>query len=175
MNGFYCSLLSLDLRKINQDFLRVTDAPYDIMFEGHLYRAFGTLLAIDKITTENTITSKELEIVLSGISLDFQETVNNEIFRRSPIVIHKAHVPEGTNEVEQAVIYYRGYTSTPSTDVNYSDGYLALKVSCKSLFDLDRKPSLCRSNNATHQAYHAGDKFFEYANQDQREDVMWQK
>lgn len=175
MNGIHCSLMHLDLNSINEGVMAFTDASHDVVFNGQVYRAMGTLLSIDKITVENTLSSKELGIVLSGVSVDFQETVNEKLFKRAPIVIYKAFVPTGTNEVEQAVIYYRGYTSTPETDVNYQDGYLALKVTCKSIFDLDKKPSLCRSNNATHQAYHKGDKFFEYANQDLEADVMWRQ
>ena len=175
IDGFYCSLLKLDLRKINEGFMLLTDAPFDIDYDGQLFRSFGTLLSIDKITAENTLTSKELGITLSGISMDFQESVNNKIFRRSPITIYKAFVPEGGNTVEEAKIYYSGYTSTPETDVDYKEGHMALKISCKSLFDLDQKPSLCRANNATHQAYHNGDTFFKWANVDMSEDVMWRK
>ncbi|WP_188013159.1 hypothetical protein [Photobacterium damselae] len=175
MNGFYCSLMSIDLTKINQGWMRLCDAAHDVVFNGHTYMAMGTLLHIDSITTENTISSKELRITLSGISVDFQEAVNTNTFKRAPIVIHKAFVPTGTNIVESASIYYRGYTSTPETDINYEDGHMAIEVTCKSVFDLDQKPSLCRANNATHQAYHNGDKFFEYANQDMGEDVMWRK
>lgn len=175
MSGIFCSLFSLDLTRINEGYMNLTDAAFDVEYEGQLYRAFGTLLKVDKVTAENTATSKELGVTLSGVSMDFQEVVNNKTFRRSPVKIMKAFVPDGTNQVKEAVIYYRGYTSTPETDVDYKSGSMALKVSCKSVFDLDRKPSLCRSNNATHQAYHAGDKFFQYANQDMKNDVLWHK
>lgn len=173
--GFYCSLVSLDLTSINQGFMNLTDAAFELEYEGQTYRATGTLLSIDKITTENMLTSKELGITLSGVTMDFQETVNEQIFRRAPIVIYKAFVPDGSNEVRDAVVYYRGFTSTPETDIDYKSGQMALKVSCKSIFDLDRKPSLCRANNATHQAHHNGDTFFQYANQEMKADVMWRK
>ncbi len=175
MKGFYCSLLALDLSKVTGEVMRLTDAPHDVEHQGHVYRGFGTLLNIDKLTVENTLASKELSITLSGISLDFQESVNNNLFRRAPITIFKAFVPEGDNKVTESVIYWRGYTSTPETDLNYKDGYMALQISCKSIFDLDRTPSLMRSNNATHQAYHQGDRFFEYATQDLKDDVMWRQ
>lgn len=175
MNGFYCSMLELDLTDVTGEVMRLTDAPYDLTYDGYSYKAFGSLLSIGKITNENTLSSKELEIVLSGITMDFQESVNNNLFRRKSIIIRKVFVPEGSNEVQDAKIYYRGLTSTPETDINYQDGYLALKVSCKSIFDLDKTPSLMRSNNATHQAYHNGDKFFQYATQDMKDDVMWRE
>ncbi|EIE5875896.1 hypothetical protein BA746_00380 [Vibrio parahaemolyticus] len=173
MSGFYCSLVSLDLTGIGEGFMNLTDAPYDVVYNGHTYRAFGTLLAVDKITVENTLASKELGITLSGVSMEFQEVVNEKTFRRSPIRIYKAFVAEGGNTVTEASIYYRGFTSTPETQVDYKSGSMALKVSCKSIFDLDKKPSLCRANNASHQAYHSGDKFFMYANQDLKDDALW--
>ncbi|MGL4763838.1 MAG: hypothetical protein ACRC2N_02170 [Aeromonas sp.] len=175
MKGFYCSLLALDLNAVTGDVMRLTDAPHDVVFEGHTYRAYGSLLNIDKLVYDNMLSSKELSITLSGISLDFQEAVNNNLFRRAPITIYKAFVPEGDNKVGEANTYWRGYTSTPETDLNYQDGYMALQISCKSMFDLDRTPSLMRSNNATHQAYHQGDRFFEYATQDLKDDVMWRQ
>lgn len=174
-NEFYCSLLELDLRPVTGTYMRLTDAPFDVTFDGQLYQAFGTLLKIDRITAENVITSRELGITLSGVAIDFQESINTNIFRRAPIRIMKAFVPDGTNVVQEAKVYFRGYTSTPETDVNYQDGFLALKISCKSLFNLDQEPSLMRSNNATHQAYHSGDKFFQYATIDQDNDVMWKQ
>ncbi|MCU8498502.1 hypothetical protein M2G70_07465 [Vibrio vulnificus] len=182
MNGFYSSLLDLDLRITNPvtgvvtgSVMRITDAPYDIEYLNNTYQALGALLDIDKITAENTLSSKELSITLSGVSIDFQEAINNNLFKRKPLVIYKAFIPEGSDVVQEAKVYYRGLTSTPESMVDYNKGYLALKVSCKSIFDLDKTPSLMRSNNATHQAHNNGDKFFQYATQDLSDDVMWRK
>lgn len=176
MNGFYCSLIELDLRDVTGEVVRATDAAHDLIDEdGYTYRAFGTLLEIDKITYENTLQSKELGVVLSGVSIDFQQAVNSNLFRRKSIKISKAFVEEGTNEIVEQVLYFRGLTNTPETDINYEDGYLALKLTCKSIFDLDQTPSLMRCNSATHQAYHEGDLFYQYANVDMKEDVMWRK
>ncbi|WP_347368030.1 hypothetical protein [Vibrio vulnificus] len=175
MKGFYCSIIELDLSDITGEVMRLTDAPYDITKDGYEYKAFGTLLSIDKITNENTLASKELGITLSGIAVDFQEAVNNNLFRRKSIVISKAFVPEGGNEVDEAVVYWRGLTSTPETDINYDDGYLALRLTCKSIFDLDQTPSLMRCNSATHQAYHEGDLFYQWATVDMKDDIMWRK
>ncbi|HDI3263891.1 TPA: hypothetical protein PMC50_002512 [Vibrio cholerae] len=171
----FVSLMELDLRSVNGSVMRISDAPYDVLYRGNNYQAFGALLGIDKITAENTLASKELSITLSGISLDFQESINNNQFRRKPITIYKAFVPDGSDTVEEAVVYWRGYTSTPESVCDYNKGYLAVKVSCKSVFDLDKTPSLMRSNNATHQAHHNGDLFFQYATQDLGEDVLWRK
>ncbi|HHG3075763.1 TPA: hypothetical protein ACPVXB_001021 [Vibrio parahaemolyticus] len=155
--------------------MRITDSPFDLVYQGNNYQAAGALLDIDKITAENTLSSKELSITLSGVSIDFQESINNNLFKRKSITIRKAFVPDDTNVVKEASIYWRGFTNTPESIVDYNKGYLALKVSCKSVFDLDKTPSLMRSNNATHQALHNGDKFFQYATQDLDEDVMWRK
>lgn len=175
MNGFYCSIIDLDLTDVTGAVVRITDAPFDLEHNGHSYQAVGSLLEIDKITTENTLSGKELFITLSGVALDFQESVNNAMFRRKSIVIQKAFVPEGSNTVDEAVVYWRGLTSTPETEIDYTDGFLALKVSCKSIFDLDKTPSLMRCNNATHQAHHNGDTFFRYANQELKADALWHK
>ncbi|ELH4810061.1 hypothetical protein Q9X96_003094 [Vibrio vulnificus] len=174
--GFYCSTIELDLQDVSGEIMRLTDAPFTIIDEnGHEYQAFGTLLSIDKITYENTLSSKELNIILSGISIDFQEAVNNNLFRRKSIIIKKAYVDDNSNEIIESSIYFRGLTNTPETDINYDDGYLALKLSCKSIFDLDQTPSLMRCNSATHQAYHDGDLFYQYATQDQKDDALWRK
>ncbi|EGR0697667.1 hypothetical protein EX461_18040 [Vibrio parahaemolyticus] len=175
MSGFFCSIIELDLSDVTGEVMRLTDAPFNLMHEGHEYQAFGSLLSIDKITNENTLSGKELGITLSGISIEFQEAVNNNIFRRKSIVISKAFVLDNSNEVDEAVVYWRGLTSTPETDLNYEDGYLAIKLTCKSIFDLDQTPSLMRCNSATHQAYHTGDLFYQYATQDQKDDVLWRK
>lgn len=175
--GFYCSLLSLDLTTITGEFFRLCDAPFDVVYEGNVYRAMGSLLSIDKLTTDNTLSSKELQITLSGVAIDFQESINNNLFRRRPIVISKAFVPDGGNTVTVAKTYWRGFGSTPETEIVYDENqsYLNIILSCKSMFDLDQTPSLMRSNNSTHQAYHNGDRFFEYAVVDLGDDVMWRE
>lgn len=176
MSGFHCSLLSLDLTPVNGEFFRLADAPYDVVYDGNLYRGLGTLLSIDKLTAENTLSSKELSITLSGIAIDFQDAINQNLFRRRPITIYKAFVPEDGNTVTEAKVYWRGYTSTPETEVNYGDeAYINIMLSCKSMFDLDVTPSLMRSNNSTHQAMHNGDRFFEYATIDLGNDVLWRE
>ncbi|KFA99234.1 DUF2163 domain-containing protein [Vibrio sp. ER1A] len=175
MSGFYCSAMELDLRSITGEIMRLTDAPYDVEYDGNTYQAFGTLLSIDRITVENTLSSKALNVTLSGISVDFQESVNNNTFRRKPVKIYKCFVPEGSNVIQDMKPYWVGLSSTPETDINYRDGFMALKLSCKSIFDLDKTPSLMRANNSTHQALHNGDKFFQYATVDQDEDVMWRQ
>ncbi|EHM6953375.1 hypothetical protein KGV31_002174 [Vibrio parahaemolyticus] len=181
MNGFFCSLIELDLRDVTGEIVRICDGPHDITYtdpstdETFTYRAYGTLLEVDKITYESTLQSKELEITLSGVTIDFQEAVNNNLFRRKSIKIFKAFVEEGTDEIAERVLYWQGLTNTPSTDIDYNKGYMGLQLSCRSIFDLDQTPSLMRCNAATHEAYHAGDKFYQYANVEMKEDAMWRE
>ncbi|MCG6410400.1 hypothetical protein K6U17_14355 [Vibrio fluvialis] len=177
MSGIYCSLLTLDLTNtMAASIMRITDAPFDIEHNDYTYRSYGSLLNIDPVTVENTLSSKELMVTMSGVNTDYISVVNENTFVRRPITIEKAFIPEGDNVVQSSTVYWRGYTSTPEARIDYENGSVEMLIGCKSMFNMDQTPSLSRSNNATHQAHHNGDRFFSYANQPLDEnDVLWRK
>ncbi|MFQ2569798.1 hypothetical protein ACK3Z8_00870 [Aeromonas caviae] len=172
-----CSLVQIDLRAVEgiNDMACLTDGPFDVVYDGRTYYAFGALLKIDAVSTENSLSNKTMKVTLSGIDEQFQKLVAETHFRNKPISIIKALVPDETNVVSEAEVYYRGITETPEISVDYNSGTFTTGVSCKSVYDLSQKPHLSRANNATHQLFHPGDLFFQYANQSDRPDEMWRR
>ncbi len=52
-----CSLFELDLTSVpsvNQK-VCMTDGPFDVEYNGETFRAFGSLLKMDKVSTKNTL------------------------------------------------------------------------------------------------------------------------
>lgn len=171
----YCALVELDLTKVTEQPLLMTDAAHPIVFQGKTYQPYGSLLTIDKIAEENTLSNKRLKLTLSGVDTDFIKIVNNTLFLDQPIRVYKAAYDEGTNEVTDAKLYYRGISASPEVRIDYKNGSAIVSLESTSVFDLSRKPELVRSNNATHQFYHTGDLFFQYASIEQPDDAMWRQ
>jgi hypothetical protein len=170
-----CTLFHLDLNDVPgvNTIVALTDAGMDVTYNNITYRSFGALLAIDKVTEENSMNNKGIKVTLSGLDMNTVELVNSSFFVKKPVTIYKAITREESNEVESASIYYRGITDVPEMNVDYKKNTVTLQVVCKSVFDLSTTPSLSRALNATHQLWHKGDKFFEFANQQNLEDEIW--
>ncbi|QBX71565.1 hypothetical protein E4630_12215 [Aeromonas hydrophila] len=170
-----CSLFELDLTSvptINQK-VCLTDAAFDVEFNGETFRAFGSLLKMDKVSTKNTLDNKTMKITLSGLDMNTVKLVNSSFYKKQPITVYKAQIRDESNIVETASIHFAGITDTPEMVVDYQSQTVNLGLSCKSIFDMSQTPNLMRSNNATHQLYHQGDKFFEFSNNQTMEDELW--
>ena len=175
MSQIVCSTVLFDLTGVDgiDQMICLTDAPFDVVKDGVTYRSFGSLLKIDKVTTENTITAKTLSVTLSGIDKQVMGTINSTAFRERPVVISRCTVQEGSNVVGTDETYFRGTGGTPEVTVDYSNGYVSLTVQCKSIFDLSKKAEFSRSNHATHSFWFDGDMFFQYAASTALEDKVW--
>ncbi|EQB2600782.1 hypothetical protein ACYHQE_004473 [Aeromonas salmonicida] len=170
-----CSTLKIDLTSVEgiNDWVLLTDAPFDIVGQdGLTYRHAGALLKIDKITSENTLSNRVLKCTLSGVDRSIVSVVNNHKFRNKDIEIRKCFVEDDGNRVTDSSIYFSGITQTPEYTVD-DNGTATLGIGCKSIFDLSSKPSLVRSNNASHQLWFTKDQFFKYATSAELEDEMW--
>lgn len=173
-----CSTITVDLSNVSgiNRIIRWTDAPFNVLDEaGNEYTAYGSLIKIDSVTTENTINNKALNISLNGLDPSISAVINSVSFREKPITIKRCFIESGTNRIVESSVYWRGLTAVPELSVDYTNNTVSLSVSCKSLFDLSARPHLARCNTATHQIWHTGDKFYEFANAQDLEDELWTK
>lgn len=171
-----CSTLKVDLTDVPgvSDFVLLTDAPFDVIGQdGLTYRAAGALLKIDKITSENTLSNRVLKVTLSGVDRSIVSVVNSLQFRNKDIEIRKCFIEDEGNRISDSSVYFAGITETPEYSVDRKNNSATLGLSCKSVFDLSQKPSLVRSNSASHQLTHTGDDFFKFANAQELEDELW--
>lgn len=171
-----CSTLKIDLTSVEgiNDWVLLTDAPFDIVGQdGLTYRHAGALLKIDKITSENTLSNRVLKCTLSGVDRSIVSVVNNHKFRNKDIEIRKCFVEDDGNRITDSSIYFSGITQTPEYTIDYESGTATLGIGGTSVFDLSQKPSLVRSNNASHQLWFPEDQFFKFATSAELEDEMW--
>ncbi|WP_270668238.1 hypothetical protein [Aeromonas sp. QDB12] len=114
-----------------------------------------------------------MKITLSGLDMNTVKLVNSSFYKKQPITVYKAQIRDESNIVETASIHFAGITDTPEMVVDYKSQTVNLGLACQSIFDMSQTPNLMRSNNATHQLYHQGDKFFEFSNNQTMEDELW--
>lgn len=171
-----CSTIKIDLTQVEgiNDWVLLTDAPFDIVGQdGLTYRHAGALLKIDKISEENTLSNRLLKCTLSGVDQSVVSVINNHRFRNKDIEIRTCFVEDDGNKVVDSSIYFSGITQSPEYSIDYENGTATLGIGCKSVFDLSQKPSLVRSNNASHQMWFPEDQFFKFANSAELKDEMW--
>ncbi len=157
-------LLELDLtRAPSGTVVRLTNSPYDIIWNGYTFQATGDLLEIDGLDSTADLTTIGTTITLQGIDPSFQSVIDANGFLKAPIDLLLATIPDNTNIATEASYWHRGFCDTPATIVNYDDGSITIGIETQSIFqDLDREPNLMRTSQANHQANHKGDRFFEY-------------
>lgn len=174
------SIVSIDLRNIPEvnQIVRWTTAPLDLKdSNGDLYLSYGSLLAIDKVTVDNSIKGKPLTLTLTGLDTSVLSLMQSISINRVRVTIQRVFFDDSSNNIISKEVYFKGWGTAPEQQVNYSSKtpYVSLQMECYSIFDLDKKPSLMRANQQTHQFFNKTDEFFKYANVDMKDDAMWKK
>lgn len=156
---------------------RITSAAHNVFWNGHEYLAVGDLLEISGLEETADIASLGVEITLSGVDPAYRAEIDANGFRKAPLDIWAADVPEGTNVVASADYIHRGYCDTPQTQIEYGDDVssMTIQISTESVFGiLDKIPDLLRSSQATHSSRHNGDQFFKFtAATGEIDDEIW--
>lgn len=157
-------LVELDLSKApSGNVIRLTNAPYDIVWNGYLFTGNGDLLQIDGLETTADLTTIGTTVTLQGVDPAFQQQIDANGFLNAPIDVLLADVPEGTNIAASAAYWHRGFCDTPATVVDYQNSTITIGVETQSIFkQLENIPNMMRTSQANHQAHHNGDRFFEF-------------
>jgi hypothetical protein len=146
---------------------RFASSAFDVVHNGYEFRAVGDLMAIEELEESNDLTNLGIGITLSGIDPSYRTEIDNNGFKKAPIVILVAELDDTANTniipTEKAFIYHRGTCDTPNTTVDYDSGTMSIEISTESVFgSLVKLPDLCRTSQASHESRHAGDKFFTF-------------
>lgn len=157
-------LVELDLSNApSGNVIRMTNAPYDIIWNGYQFIGNGDLLQIDGLETTADLTTIGTTVTLQGVDPAFQQQIDANGFLNAPIDILLADVPEGANIASSAAYWHRGFCDTPATVVDYQNSTITIGVETQSIFkQLENVPDLMRTSQTNHQAYHDGDRFFEF-------------
>ena len=174
------SIVSIDLRNIPEvaAVVRWTTAPLDLKdINGDLYLSVGALLAISKITTENSIKSSPLTLTLTGLDPSILNTMTKISINRVRVTIQRVFFDDSSNNIISKETYFKGWGTAPEQNVSYQENnmFVTLQMPCQSIFDMDKKQELLRANAQTHQFYNPTDDFFKYANIDLDDDAMWKR
>ena len=150
--------------------VRFTNAPFDVTMAGNIFTAAGDLLGIGDFNRSYELLVDGLELSLSGVNVAYQAAVNSGGFKKAPIDIWLAQVSEGSNEVQSAVYYHRGYMGTPVTEHDETNGTITISARTESAFkSLDKIAAIMSNSLAHHQSLtndptgvRADDRFFQY-------------
>lgn len=157
-------LLELDLTNApSGNIIRLSNAPYDVIWNGYVFTGNGDLLSIDGLDTTADLATIGTTVNLQGVDPAFQQQIDTNGFLNAPIDILLTDVPEGTNIASSASYWHRGYCDTPATVVDYSNNTITIGVETQSIFkQLEQVPNLMRTSQANHQAHHNGDRIYEF-------------
>jgi len=168
-------LISLDLTAASAGRVhRICSAPFDIEYNGYEYTGAGDLIGIEDLDLSADLTTIGVTLTLSGIDPAYRSEIDSGGFKKAPIEVLLATVPEDTNIVPDntAIYYHRGTCDTPNTVIDHDAGEMQIEISTESILgNLSKVPDLCRTSQASHTARHAGDDFFKYVASISQEEI----
>lgn len=168
-------LISLDLTAAPSGRVhRLCSAPFNVMYNGYEYQGAGDLIGIEDLDLSADLTTIGLGFTLSGIDPAYRQEIDNGGFKRAPIEVLLAELPDDTNTVPNntAIYYHRGTCDTPNTKIDYATGSLEIEITTQSILgNLSKVPDLCRTSQATHTSRHPGDDFFLFVASTEQEEI----
>lgn len=152
----------------------ITNAPFNITFDGDTYTAFGMLLGFDAVEENSTLDIASLNISISGIApnaqgnsalTDFvdQEYVNStvEIWRQ----YYEAGVAQGQVQI------YKGFVTGADLIQSEDNSSNVLVKTASHWSDFDQIKNR-RTNDNSQQRLYPGDLGMEYSREVQKE-ITW--
>ena len=164
----YCHLIRLELA--NNTIIRLTDAGFDINWNGETFDANGLLLGMDapKFTIDIRVGEISLAFTAADQSMVALLLGSNQINRY--VYVYRAYLNSQGQVIPDPILLHTWLIT--SFDVSDSKGSAQITVSMASEWADFEKPAGRRSTDASQQRIYPGDKGMEYAGQ-VKKDLKW--
>lgn len=142
-----------------------TDLPYGKI----TYKAQADLQGLSNLTSTTEINTDGFDITLSGIDDTFIQIVQSKSAKEAAVKVSAGFLdPDGN--LASVFQVHKGSITTSEVSMDYKAGSIKIKFRTTSAYKKLDKISGQRPANATHQAYYAGDKCFEYCGETETEE-----
>lgn len=152
----------------------LTNAPFDVAYDGKTYRAWGALLGFNDVEETATMEIGQLSITVSGIASWEDGTtpitdILAEDYTHAPVFIHRVYY--GENGLIGGFEVYHGYINAASVQFSNGDQSSVNIQTSNHLSDFKRQAGRF-TNTESQQFYYPDDEGFEYSTEVQKE-IKW--
>ncbi len=150
----------------------LTDFSKTITYSNNEYTAVGHLLAFSSIEEQNTITTSNISVSLSGIEQTYVNLFLTQDYIDRRLTIRKGFMSSLNAIVVNPIIIFDGRMDSPVIQEDVTNGRSTISVSAANQFvDFQKIPGRF-TNNQNQQLFFPNDKGFEYASEIMK-DVAW--
>jgi hypothetical protein len=154
----------------------VTDAPFQVLWNGNTYLANGHLISFGDIEESAELNIATTQIVLTGCDAagpTWVSLVLAEDFIDRRIIIRKAFLHAANGVLDAPIVIFDGRMDQPVIDDDPDNGNCQVSVSASSHFADFARVIGRRTNDAVQQLHFSGDKFFEFASEIPGKSFIW--
>jgi hypothetical protein len=164
----YCHLIRLELA--NNTIVRLTDAGFDINWNGEAFDANGLLLGMDAPTFNTQLRIGEIQLSFTAADQSIVALMlgQNQINRY--VYVYRAYLTNQGVVIPDPILLHTWLIT--ASDVSDSNGSAVCSVAMASEWADFEKPSGRRSTNASQQRFYPGDKGMEFSGQINK-DLKW--
>ena len=150
----------------------LTDAAYNITFEGKTYNSTQGMLSVTDITEEDQLNIDSVQIVISAVpSANVSMFLNYDYIDRR-VIIYRALLDDNHRVIGRPFLVFDGRLDQPTVAEDFQSRTATLAVSAASHWSDFDATNGRHTNDSEQQVLFPGDKFFEFASQNNKE-IKW--
>tara|TARA_B100000315_G_C14239516_1_gene434686 strand:+ start:53 stop:613 length:561 start_codon:yes stop_codon:yes gene_type:complete len=153
-------------------FVRVTSAPFDIVYSGDTYQGLGTFGKVSPVEEGAEQKAYRLQFELSGIPTALVSTALNEDYQGRDAKLWFALLDSSYDVIADPVLVFWGLMDTMDIRAG-KEG--KINIIAQSRLARWEEPVNHRMNNASQQALFADDKGLEFTEQMVEKEIIWPK
>lgn len=147
--------------KIGPEWVYLTTAARDVVFDGNVYISANTLL-VDGIEQNWNLQNSEGRISLSGIPNSYKSLVFNQKYKGNPLIIYQGFFDFVTDAlVASPIKIHEGLITGMSFTDDPKSGTAVITLPVSSVFARFNDKNCMMTNPNTHQRLFPGDRIFE--------------
>jgi hypothetical protein len=151
--------------------VRLTDLPYDIVWNGNTWTGLGHLGSIEPVRESAQSEATGLRFTLAGPIAAYLSLALQEQLQGDPVLLYIAFFDGNQQIIADPVLEWSGRAD--SMTIQDGDETSAISVSAESRYADFARPRIRRFSDADQQAVYPGDRFFQFLPQMVEKTISW--
>lgn len=154
----------VNIKMPNGNQLNITDAWYDITYNGLNYLATGDFVDISTISDDKEINNVGMTVKLANVRTDYIQLVQSKQFDKSAVKIELAFCNPNSGQIEQSFNIFSGTVDSLTVNLELKDNESTNTTEAKmnSIYEVLEKKARNHASDGVHRSYpkNENDVFF---------------
>lgn len=154
----------VNIKMPNGNQLNISDAWYDISYNGLTYLATGDFVDISTISDDKEINNVGMTVKLTNVKTDYIQLVQSKQFDKSDVKIELAFCNPNTGQIQQSFNIFTGAVDSLTVNLELKDNESTNTTEAKmnSIYEVLEKKARNHASDGVHRSYpgNENDTFF---------------